>query len=41
MAFLDHVISREVIDLDLKKIEVFVPWKPPKDVTEVRSKCYI
>ena len=36
--FLGHIVSKEGIRVDPKKIEVVVEWKPPKkNVTEVRS----
>ena len=37
MSFLGHIISEEGIRVDLKKIEVIIEWKPPRNVTEVRS----
>ncbi|KAL1562798.1 hypothetical protein AAHA92_05333 [Salvia divinorum] len=37
VAFLDHAISAKGIQVDPKKIETVVQWKPPKNVTEVRS----
>ena len=37
VAFLGHVISVEGVSVDPKKIEVVVNWKPPKNVSEVRS----
>ena len=37
MAFLGHVISVEGVSVDPKKIEAVVNWKPPKNVSEVRS----
>ena len=37
MSFLGHIISKEGIRVDPKKIEVVVEWKPPRNVTEVRS----
>ena len=37
MAFLGHVISAEGVSVDPQKIEVVVSWKPPKNVSEVRS----
>ena len=37
MAFLGHVISVEGVSVDPQKIEVVVNWKPPKNVSEVRS----
>ena len=35
--FLGHIVSKEGIRVDPKKIEVVVEWKPPRNVTEVRS----
>ena len=37
MSFLGHIISAEGIRVDLVKIEAIVNWKPPRNVTEVRS----
>ena len=37
VAFLGHVVSVEGISVDPKKIEANVDWKPPTNVTEVRS----
>ena len=37
MAFLGHVISVEGVSVDPQKIEAVVNWKPPKNVSEVRS----
>ena len=37
VAFLGHVISAEGVSVDLQKIEAVVNWKPPKNVSEVRS----
>ena len=37
VAFLGHVISVEGLSVDPKKIEAMVNWKPPKNVSEVRS----
>ena len=37
VAFLGHVISAEGVSVDPYKIEVVVSWKPPKNVSEVRS----
>ena len=37
VAFLGHVISTEGISVDPQKIEAIVNWKPPKNVSEVRS----
>ena len=37
VSFLGHIVSKEGIQVDPKKIEVVVEWKPPRNVTEVRS----
>ena len=37
VAFLGHVISVEGISVDPQKIEAIVNWKPPTNVSEVRS----
>ena len=37
MSFLWHIVSVEGIRVDSTKIEVVVSWKPPQNVTEVRS----
>ena len=37
VSFLGHIVSKEGIRVDPKKIEVVVKWKPPRNVTEVRS----
>ena len=37
VAFLGHVISAEGISVDPQKIEAIVNWKPPTNVTEIRS----
>ena len=37
VAFLVHVISAKGVSVDPQKIEVVVSWKPPKNVSEVRS----
>ena len=37
VAFLGHVVSAEGISVDPPKIEAIVDWKPPTNVTEVRS----
>ena len=37
VTFLGHVISAEGVSVDPQKIEVVVSWKPPKNVSEVRS----
>ena len=36
MSFLGHIVSKEIIRVDPKKIKVVVEWKPPRNVTEVR-----
>ena len=35
--FLGHIVSEEGIRVDPKKIEVIIEWKPPRNVTKVRS----
>ena len=37
VAFLGHVILAEGVSVDPQKIEAVVSWKPPKNVSEVRS----
>ena len=37
VSFLGHIISEEGIRVDPKKIKVIIEWKPPRNVTEVRS----
>ncbi|KAL5803527.1 hypothetical protein ACOSQ4_031832 [Xanthoceras sorbifolium] len=37
IAFLGHIVSAEGIKVDPKKIEAIVEWKPPRNITEVRS----
>ena len=37
VSFLGHIVSAEGIRVDLTKIEAVVNWKPPRNVTEVRS----
>ena len=37
MSFLGHIVSKEGIRVDPKKIEVVVEWKPPRNVTKIRS----
>ena len=37
MSFLGHIISKDGIRVDPRKIESVVEWKPPRNVTEVRS----
>ena len=37
VSFLGHIVSEEGIQVDPKKVEVIIEWKPPRNVTEVRS----
>ena len=37
VSFLGHLVSEEGIRVDPRKIEVIIEWKPPRNVTEVRS----
>ena len=37
VAFLGHVISAEGVSVDPQKTEAIVNWKPPTNVTEIRS----
>ena len=37
VSFLGYIVSKEGIRVDPNKIEVVVEWKPPRNVTEVRS----
>ena len=37
VSFLGHIISEEGIQMDPKKIEVIIEWKPPRNVTEIRG----
>ena len=37
VSFLGHIVSEEGIRVDPSKIEVILEWKPPRNVTEVRS----
>ena len=37
VSFLGHLVSKEGILVDPKKIEVIIKWKPPRNVMEVRS----
>ena len=37
VSFLSHIVSAEGIRVDLAKIEAVVSYKPPRNVTEVRS----
>ena len=37
VSFLGHIVSAEGIRVDLVKIEVVMNWKPPRNVTDVRS----
>ena len=37
VSFLGHIVSAEGIRVDPVKIEAVVSWKPPRNVTKVRS----
>ena len=37
VSFLGHIVSKEGIQIDPKKVELIIEWKPPRNVTEVRS----
>ena len=37
VSFLGYIISAKVIRVDPAKIEAVVSWKPPRNVTDVRS----
>ena len=37
VSFLGHIVSKEGIQVDPKKVEVIIEWKPPRNVTEVCS----
>ena len=37
VSFLGHIVLKEGIRVDPKKIEVVIEWKPPINVTEIRS----
>ena len=37
MSFLGHIVFAEGIRVDLVKIKAVMNWKPPRNVTEVRS----
>ena len=37
VSFLGHLVSKEGIRVDPRKIEVIIEWKPPRNVTKVRS----
>ena len=37
VSFLGHIVSKEGIRVDPKKIEVVIEWKPPRNVIEIRS----
>ena len=37
VSFLGHIVSEEGIQVDPKKVEVIIEWKPPRNVKEVRS----
>ena len=37
VSFLPHIVLEEGIQVDPKKVKVIIEWKPPRNVTEVRS----
>ena len=37
MSFLRHIVLKEGIRVDPRKIEVILEWKPPRRVTKVRN----
>ena len=37
VSFLDHIVSAKGIRVDPAKIEAIVNWKPPRNITDVRS----
>ena len=37
VSFLGHIVSEEGIQVDSKKVEVIIEWKPLRNVTKVRS----
>ena len=37
VSFLEHIVSKEGIRVNPRKIEVIIEWKPPRNVTEVCS----
>ena len=37
VSFLGHIVLEEGVRVDPKNIEVIIKWKPPRNVTEVRS----
>ena len=37
MSFLGHIVSEEGIQVDLKKVDVIIEWKPSRNVIEVCS----
>ena len=37
ISFLGHVLSTEGVYVDPSKIAVIINWKPPRNVTEIRS----
>ena len=37
VAFLGHVVSKDGVAVDLKKVEAIVEWNRPNNVAEIRS----
>ena len=37
VSFLGHIVLEEGIQVDPKKVRVIIEWKPPRNVTKVRS----
>ena len=37
VSFIGHIVSEKGIQVDLKKIQVIIEWKPSRNVTKVRS----
>ena len=37
IAYLEHIVSKQGIEVDLKKVEVIKKWPKPKTVTDVQS----
>ena len=37
VSFLKHIVSEEGIQVDPRKIDMIIEWKPPRNVTEVHS----